>query len=237
MTNIVVLDSRLHRDLRVTPRTKQAQARHFVQVVVGEFARLAVQCPLFLSKDTETGAFFCGVMLGFSAEENLLLAEWDALQSYRPLELRRRPFYLAGTQLAIDLDDPCGTPSGERLFDEDGLPTDIVRGAQAAFGELRPGLAETRAFIEGLVRHGLLTPVEIDLAFDDGSQHQLQDLYSIDQAALQALPDAVALEWLRDGRLYLVHVMILSIRQVSALANRRNRRDAAPLTGEDGWRP
>ena len=44
-------------------------------VVVSEFPLLAVHYPILLSKDADTGAFYCGAMLGFDAGENLFLAE------------------------------------------------------------------------------------------------------------------------------------------------------------------
>ncbi len=38
--------------------------QRFVQVVVAEFSHLVLHYPILLSKDSETGAFFCGAMLG-----------------------------------------------------------------------------------------------------------------------------------------------------------------------------
>ena len=204
-------------------------------VVVSEFSRLATECPIFLSKDINTGAFYCGAMLGFSEGENLLAAEWEHYQGYRPLNLRRGPFFVSGDQLAIDLDDPTIGSSGDRLFDPDGAPTDRLQAVRQVFDELRSNMDATRAFIGDLVKHRLLTPIEIDLAFDDGIQQQLEDLYTIDQPALRMLPEPLVLEWFRNGRLFLIDAMILSVRQVAGLANRRNRVGALHSPASAGW--
>ena len=235
MSAIVILSSQAHRDLHLARRAPAHDAHRFVPVVASEFSRLAVQCPIFLSKDSETGAFYFGAMLGFDEGENLLAAEWDTLGGYRPLNLRRRPFFISGDQLAVDLDDPALGPSGDPLFEADGAPAERLLAVRDVFGELRAGLDPTRAFVEDLVRLRLVTPIELDLAFDDGVQLQLEDLYTIDQGALRELPDATVLEWFRNGRLFLVHLLIASVRQVSALANRRNRAGASIPTGADGW--
>lgn len=204
-------------------------------MVVSEFSRLATQCPIFLSKDVDTGAFYCGAMLGFDESQNLLAADWEAYQGYRPLNLRRRPFFLSGDQLAIDLDDPTVGSTGDRLFEPDGSPTDRLQAVRHVFEELRENMSATRALIDDLVKHRLLTPIEIDLAFDDGAQQQLQDLYTIDQAALLALPEPIVLDWFKTGRLFLIDAMILSVRQVAALANRRNRVGAVQPVTLEGW--
>ncbi len=235
MTKVVLLDNQAHRDLCLAHRPASDSAQRFVPVVVSEFSRLATQCPIFLSKDVDTGAFYCGAMLGFDEAQNLLAADWEAYQGYRPLNLRRRPFFLSNDQLAIDLDDPMVGGAGDRLFEPDGSPSDRLQAVRHVFEELRENITATRTFIDDLVKHRLLTPIEIDLAFDDGAQQQLQDLYTIDQAALLALPEEIVLDWFKQGRLFLIDTMILSVRQVSALANRRNRVGAVQPVALEDW--
>lgn len=237
MSAIVILSSQAHRELRLARRAPSQDAQRFVPVVLGEFSRLATQCPIFLSKDADTGSFYFGAMLGFEEGENLLAAEWEALQGYRPLNLRRRPFFVSGDQLAIDLDDPAVGAAGDPLFEADGAPSARLQAVREAFNELRSGMEATRALVDDLVRLRLITPIEIDLAFDDGVQLQLEDLYTIDQDALRALPDPLVLEWFQNGRMFLVHTLVLSVRQVTALANRRNRAGASPLgaAAGSGW--
>ncbi len=227
MTNIVVLNSHAHRDLRVRANASArfGDDQRFVAVVVGEFPLLAVQCPILLSKDAETGAFYAGAMLGFDPGENLFLDEAKGFDGYRPLNLRRAPFFAAGDDLAIDLDSPrIAETDGQALFDGGGAPTPYLQGVMSAFRELKPGADRTRAFIDTLLPLKLIEPVTIDLAFDDGTRRVLEDLYTINQEALRALPDAAVIDLFRRGYLHLASLMIASLKQVPVLARRKNQR-------------
>jgi len=54
-----------------------------VRLVVKEFPG-GVHYPILLSKDADTGAFYCGAMLGFDAGENLFLDD-KGHDAYSPL--------------------------------------------------------------------------------------------------------------------------------------------------------
>lgn len=118
MTNVVVLNSQIHRALRVKGDASAAHGdnQRFVQVVITEFPHLVLQYPILFSKDADTGAFYCGVMLGFDEGENLFVSEGNGHDGYRPLNLQRLPFYTFGRELAIDLDHPRVNAEGERRF-------------------------------------------------------------------------------------------------------------------------
>ncbi len=226
MPNIVVVNSQAHRGLRVQAGASAAfgDRRHFVPVIVGEFPLLAVHYPILLSKDSETGAFYCGAMLGFDPDENLFLTEGQGFAAYRPLNLQRGPFFTAGDELAIDLDNPrVSEEAGEFLFDDAGEPTDYLRSIVAAMQELKPGVERTKLFIEKLLALKLVEPIDIDVGFDDGSTRQLTGLYTINRETLQGLPDDVVLDLFRRGYLQLIYLVIASLKQVSVLAQRKNR--------------
>jgi hypothetical protein len=236
MSNVVVLNSELHRGLRV--RTEAAAAygdgQRFVPVVVSEFPRLVVHYPILLSKDADTGMFYCGAMLGIDSGENLFLAEHGARgDAYRPLNLRRGPFYTAGSELAIDIDSPRIDPTGagEPLFTADGSVTPYLESIIVLFRELRPGLERTKIFVKTLVDLKLVEPVTFDLGFDDGTKREVIGLYTIAGAALRELPDATVLDLFRRGYLQLIYLMMASVNQVAVLAQRKNRR---LLEGSEG---
>lgn len=228
MTNIVVLNSQDHRDLRVQAGASAllGDDRRFVQVVIGEFPSLVVHYPILLSKDSDTGAFFVGAMLGFLDNENLFLSEDGKGQdAYRPLNLQRAPFFVAGADLAIDLDSPrVNAARGEALFAPDGEPTPYLQSIVAAFRDLRPGIEMTKVFIDTLLSLKLIEPIAVDLGFDDGSKLQLVDIYTIDKTALRDLPDATVLDLFRRGYLHLIYLMIASLKQIPVLAQKKNRR-------------
>jgi len=227
MTNIVILNSQDHRSLRVQGEAASALGdnKRFVQIAVTEFSHLIVQCPILLSKDADTGAFYCGAMLGFDEGENLFLREGKGHDGYRPLNLQRMPFYAAGDVLAIDLDHPrVSSERGERLFADSGEPTRYLQAISASFRELKPGLEMTKVFIATLLKLKLVEPIDINVSFDDGSKRNIVGLYTIDQGALEALPDDTVINLFRRGYLRLIDALIASLKQVPVLAQKKNAR-------------
>ena len=228
MTNIAILNSQIHRSLRVRtePAARYGDSQRFVPVVISEFPLLAVHYPILLSKDADTGAFYCGAMLGFDLGENLFLSEGRTSDAYRPLNLQRGPFFSSGSELAIDLDSPRidGTGDGEPLFDDTGAPTPYLQSIMALMRELRPGLERTKVFTKTLLDLRLLEPVTINVGFDDGTSREVVGLYSVGQEALRGLPDTAVLDLFRRGYLHLVYLVIASLKQVPVLAQKKNRR-------------
>ena len=234
MSNIVVLDSKVHASLRVDAAVsaRNGDNQRFVPVVLAEFPFVAVHYPILLSKDAETGAFYCGAMMGFDEGENLFLAEQAAQTVYRPLNLRRSPFFAAGNGLALDLDHPRVRPDGQALFSDSGKPSVYVETVVAVLRELKAGAEAHKGFTERLVALKLVEPIELDLAFDDGRRRKVTGLYTIDQEALAALPDEAVLELFRKGYLQAAHLLAGSLKQVPLLAQRKNRQlldPTAPL--------
>lgn len=224
MTNIVVLNNQTHRTLRVQvgAAANLGDNQHFVQVTVREFPFLVAHYPILLSKDSSTGAFYCGAMLGIDKDENLFL---DGGDTYRPLNLQRVPFHTVGSDLAIDLDSPrVGQNKGEPLFDENGEPTPYLKSIMATFLELRSAIEMTKVFIESLMKLKLVEPIDIDVGFDDGTKRDLVGLYTVNQDTLKRLPDATVIDLFRRGYLQLIYLMIASLKQVPVLAQKKNRR-------------
>jgi hypothetical protein len=227
MTNIVVLNSIAHRDLRVQAEAsaKFGDNQRFVPVVIAEFPLLITHFPVLFSKDTDTGAFFCGAMLGIDEGENLFLKDGKGHEGYRPLNLQRAPFFVSGDELAIDLDHPrIGAGTGQALFNDRGEATPYLESIKEAFQQLKPGIEMTKRFIETLTRLNLLEPVDIVLGFDDGTERNLVDLYTVNHDLLRQLPDASVIELFRRGYLQLIYLLIASLKQIPVLAKKKNDR-------------
>jgi hypothetical protein len=227
MTNIVVLNNVAHRDVRVQAdaSAKFGDNQRFVQVVVTEFPLLVTHYPILFSKDTETGAFYCGAMLGIDEGENLFLKKDKGHEGYRPLNLQRMPFFVSGDDLAIDLDHArVAFDTGQSLFNDRGEPTPYLESIKAAFQQLKPGVEMTKRFTETLLKLDLLEPVDVILGFDDGTKRQLADLYTVNQDSLRKLPDASVIELFRRGYLQLIYLLIASLKQIPVLAQKKNDR-------------
>ena len=227
MTQIATLNSEVHRSLRVDGRASAAYGdnQRFVQVIVGEFPHLVVHYPILLSKDSLTGQFLCGVLLGYDEGENLYLEDWRERRGYRPLLLQRAPFCAHGRELAIDLDHPrVGVEAGEALFTVDGRPTPYLESIMQAFRYLQPGMQATKAFLARLLELKLIEPIDLEVEFDDGSRRDGVGLYTIDQGALAALADATVVDLHRRGYLCLIDFMVASLKQLPLLTARKNAR-------------
>jgi len=223
MTNIVKLNTEAHRDLCVHAgaSAKYGDAQRFVPAIVGEFAHLAPHYPILLTKNSETGAFVAGAMLGFDEGENLFL-DAKGMETYRPLNLQRGPFFTTGNDISIDLDSPRIGEGGRPLF-ANGEPSQYLQSIMALFRDLSRGIDHTKTFVEKLVSLKLVEPVDISVAFDDGDQRTVTGLYTVNQEALRQLPDADVLALFRNGYLQLIHLMIASLKQVPVLAQRKNK--------------
>jgi hypothetical protein len=196
--------------------------------------------PILLSKDADTGQFYCGAMLGFSAGENLFLDEQRTLSMYRPLNLQRGPFLTAGSDLAIDLDHPRVAPSGDQeLFSATGEPSRYLQSIMGLMRDLRPGLERTRIFIDTMLQLKLIEPMTISTRFDDGSKHEFTGLYTINREHLKEIADAAALDLFRRGYLQLVYLMLASLEHLSELVRRKNRSflPGADLSGSEPHSP
>jgi SapC len=226
VANIVILNSETHRKLRIhaRPAAELGDNQRFVQVVISEFASVAMYCPILFSKDANTGQFYAGAMLGFDVGENLFLDAHRDENLYRPLNLRRGPFYTAGDNLAIDLDNARVAAAGEEaLFGETGEPSAYLQSVMAVMQELKPGLDRTKTFIDTLMELKLIQPVTIKTRFDDGSNRELTGLYTVSPEALQGLSDAAVLDLFRRGFLQLIYLQRSSLEHLSTLTQRKNR--------------
>jgi hypothetical protein len=216
------LNPQVHADLRV--RAWQGQKPHFVQIVVSEFAMAATRCPIFVTKNQDTGEFYAGAMFGFSPGEDLASQADDGAGSFLPLDLERHGFYISDNDIAIDPQNPCFSETdGEPLF-VDSQISDALRRKQRALTLLKQGVAETADFIAAMLAAKLMEPIDISLRFDDGETLDLEGLYTISLDALGELGDDAALKLFRSGHLQLAYCMTGSLKQVSVLAERRNRR-------------
>lgn len=220
--DLEVLNSEEHAGLRV--RETGLPSPHFVQIVASEFATAAIVCPILFTKNPQTGTFFVGAMFGFKSGENLLRGTEDEPQ-FIPLDRQREGFYIADDNMVIDRSSPrFDDAEGAPLFESDGHPAQALRQMQRALSALSIGMTQTTEFIDTLLRHKLLEPFEATLRFDDGETLVLQGLYTISLDKLYDLSDENVLSLFRAGHMQLIFAQSASIRHVSRLAERRNRK-------------
>ena len=84
-----------HRKLCVR-RDAGSRHPHFVMIVLQEFSAAASSCPIFFSKDPETGEFYAAALFGFQPGELLVEGAEEETAAFTPLEIQRQGFLISG---------------------------------------------------------------------------------------------------------------------------------------------
>ena len=237
MTNYVVVDSVTHRRTRVNthPSARFGDNVGLAGVVPAEFGSLLAAYPIFLRKNSQTGRFEPCVLLGLSGAENLFLIDdrWDA--PYVPLQRQSQPFQLRAEApeapggaprvlLTLDMDSPrVQETTGEILFLEDGSSSRFLERIASMLRALMEGAREAHALGARLDEFELLEPVRLEISLIDGSEANLEGLYSVKPDALRGLTGAALETMQASGHLEFAYLQLASLVHVQGLIARKNR--------------
>lgn len=180
MTRHAVLDSNVHRDVRVRTGVSPEFGDGVMAcpTVPSEFRRVQNEFPILFRRDLDRGRFSALALFGFENGENLFVENGQWTARYRPLALSIQPFLVGRsgardeTEVHIDLDHPRIAGAGDegvRAFDDDGRPTEYLEAVIAGLDELDQGYRGIGDFFEALERYELLEPFALDVELRDGS--------------------------------------------------------------------
>ncbi|WP_394662649.1 SapC family protein [uncultured Sphingomonas sp.] len=232
MTDIVPLSASTHRDLLYSHRVAGA-ARRFARIGLSEIALAAADMPLCLAKDGQTGRFNLIALMSLIEPANLFVFGGGFQATYVPRAVLLGGFRLdarGAGGLAIDPTDPSLGEDGRPLFDGDRpgpLLADIAQGLERLVADV----AAAQALVDDWAGHRLIRPLALSLTKGDGTVHDLAGLYTVDEAAMQALPDANVLALHRADRLAPAAILTASLAQVERLRQLHNERFAPVITG------
>lgn len=155
-------------------------------------------------------------VFGLKAEQNLCIDNDKWRVRYVPAALRLYPFGLARVapeQMVVCFDETWGGfgSQGETLFNADGTPTEFIANVQKQLENFELEVERTRVMGTLLVEKGLLRDMRFDATLPDGSKLTVDGFLTVDEAKLDALPDAQVLELHRSGLLGLVHAHFVSL--------------------------
>lgn len=146
------------------------------------------------------------------------------LTPYIPSHYRSYPFRMLPTdsgEHVLCIDESSGLVSdnpGELFFKEDGTTAQSIVEILNFFNQIEGNRKLTRNICEVLQQHGLIQPWPITVQSEQGDQN-LNGLYRIDEAALNALT-ADALATVRDtGGLTIAYCQLLSMQHLSTLSS------------------
>jgi hypothetical protein len=232
----VALDTVLHRDMRLKNELnaipRLAPFTSFM-VSVSEFGDAALSFPILfvraatdaLGKDTVAPVAVFGMKPG----ENLFATadgKWDA--GYVPAMLRAYPFTMAriegSDRWAIVFDNTwegMSRTEGVPLFNDKGEATEMLNNIHKFVQELETDLERTRQFCAALLEMKLLKPMRFDATLANGEQLSVDGFMTLDEEAVNKLPDAQIAQIYRNGMLGLLQTHVISLHNMRRLLDRR----------------
>jgi len=230
----VPLNADVHRNARLGPSDGNftfCAKTNSIPLAAVEFFDAAREYPVAFT-GTPGGQFFPIALVGVRQNENLFVGADGRWQGrYVPAFVRRYPFVLAEKQSAEDfnvyLDEAYpgfGAPGGERLFTDKGEHTPLLKSALEFLSTYQGEIRRTRLFVERLQALELLVPRVLEVVREGQAPVVLRGFSVVDEQRLQALDDAKLLDLARSGLLAWIHAHLMSLANVSNLAQRLDTR-------------
>jgi len=238
----LVLDRVEHRAMKVAlPITDWSPADKLNSLFLAavEFADASRDFPIvFVSAGNDpdgTPQLAPVAVFGLGAQENLYLADDRSWRGgYMPAVLRLYPFCIArvdNERFAICVDQAwpgVNLDRGEPIFADDGQPTPLMTAVQGQLEQLEHEVQRTRVFCQKLRELDLLRDMRFDAKLPDGQTFTVDGFFTVDEARLNQLSDAVLVDLQRTGQLGLVHAHLISLGNMRRLADWRALRVAVP---------
>lgn len=236
-----MLDSVQHRNKRLKGQSDFAVTRnmHAVFLTATEFPQAATEFAIIFVNTGERlpdgKAMVSPVaLLGLVANENLRLEGNQWIGRYVPAFIRRFPFLTArvegsdGPSVFVDASwEGFNDTDGERLFDDEGKPTQTLTNVLEYLRRFDEEQLRTRAFCQRLVELDVLKEMTADATMPNGENVKVEGFLSVDEEKLNQLPDATVLELHRNGILMLLQAHLISLANVRDLVERKAVRLAA----------
>ena len=237
MSNSVILNNAIHKDLKVITKTGEAYGSNVMHAMTfpAEFRDVQSCYPIFFCKDPATGQFYPTALFGFEKDQNLFLHgdSWEA--SYIPMMIKRHPF-LIGFQadpekgegakkpiISIDMDNPrISQTEGETLFTDSGDPSEYLKQSMARLEAIHRGHEHNKLFIEALLKNELLQSFTLEITLNNGSNNKLSGFYTIDEENLHKLGAEALASLHSQGFLQAIYMTVASFARIRPMIDKQN---------------
>lgn len=242
MTNHVLLNNIVHKDMRVITRYSPEFGDN-VQAVLTfptEFGDIQREYPILFRKDAESGEFQSIALLGLAREENLFLDDGRWSASYVPGIVARGPFLIGFQEqevdgeirkepvVHVDLDNPrVSYTEGESVFLQHGGNTRYLTQVAAILRGIQEGVATSAAMFAAFRFHELLEPVNIEADVLADVKYILKGFYTINRQRLAQLDGSALQELNKSGFLEGAFLAMASLGNIGKLVDMKQRRMAA----------
>lgn len=227
-----------HKDLRVITKHHPdfGDTASYTTVLDSEFRHLQAYYPIFFRKNSNTAQFEAISLFGFAQQENLFLDNQGWHANYIPLTIRRRPFLIGFQEhndngeiiqepmVHIDMESPrVSQTEGEQVFLAQGGQSDFLETISNILMAIHQGHDSTKLFIDSLLEYELIESVDIKVQLNDGSNHELTNLYTINEEKLAELSDATLITFHKKGYLQHIHMILASLSHIPELIDKKNK--------------
>jgi hypothetical protein len=228
---VASLDSQKHGHLKLKPLSHFGFASKInsVPLLATEFAEAAKEYTIAFAKSADD-SFLPIVLLGIREAENLFVdvqEKWDA--RYLPAFIRRYPFVPAEIEnkdVVVCLDEKAvclDESDGEALFVE-GKPGLVVQNVLRFLQDYQNQAVRTAEFVKRLADLDLLVLRNAEITLAGGKSFNLNGIYVIDEARLQALEKDSVFGLFSNGELGLIYAQLLSLSNLKRLLDRLSTR-------------
>lgn len=240
--NHQILNNENHKNLCVNTRYNLAlePSVSYARVFLSEFRDIQNHYPILFHKTEKNNTFDPIALFGFSPEENLFLDNdgWHA--TYVPLSVQRKPFLIGFQEqeiegkkvetpmVFVDMDNPRVSDKSDTtatpVFLPEGGQSEYLKHINSVLIAVHDGHQQQIDFVSTLEKLSLLKRVTINAAHKDGSQHEIDTLYGIDEEKLYELPADVLHELHQKRYLQAMYICLGSIANLNKLIALKNKR-------------
>jgi hypothetical protein len=217
-----------------------AKGLNIVPVTFNELRHLAKYSPLALVKHNGTGEYKLVAVFGFEQGENLYCQNhlWD--ETYCPMHLSIKPFYLgysyqgqdkrqAERVLCVDQNNPLVVKNDKQGINAQAFyraphqeNTCLLR-ARESLVRLEQGQKLTHDFIQSLSQLNLIQSLTLDITWDNGEKASIAGLYTVDPQQLETL-STVQLQQLQQHNYFeAITVLNQSLNHIQKLITLKNK--------------
>ncbi|QYU66083.1 SapC family protein [Leptolyngbya sp. 15MV] len=238
--DLMPLNSRDHANYRsrLVDSAKWLAGAHAIPLTVDEFVQAQRDYPIvFSSGDNPLPLALMGLNEGINTfvDDEGKVAE----PVYLPAYVRRYPFLLAKLQPTSEELSLCFDPTtdslgefdeGEKLFEDDGQPTEATRNVLNFCEQFEQAGQRTKAFIDELKKHDLLMEGEIAITLQSNEANPFvyRGFQMINQEKLREVRGDVLRTWNQNGMIALVYSHLMSLDLMRAIFARQQQQGKGP---------
>lgn len=240
-TSLEPLSSSVHGKMKIRRVNKAAAigSTHAIPVTVDEFPLIARHYPIIFAAGENPVPL---ALMGLTEGVNTFIDDEGKpieANTYVPAYIRRYPFLLARIRPDSDELSLCFDPTlesigdhedGERLFDDDGAPTETTKNILQFCEQFETAGQRTAAFLDDLKKSGLLMDGEVAIQPDGADKPFIYRGFGmVDEEKLRELSGDKLRKMNQNGMLPLLFAHLFSLSQIRDLFTRQVAQGKGPI--------